>query len=44
MIFQSVGNNPVVNDLLKNVHKGVDNSCAHSFKMRDGIRSGPEEL
>ena len=39
-IFQSVGNNPVLNDLLKNAHKRVDNSCAHSFNMRGGIRSG----
>ena len=41
-IFQSVGNNnPVVNELFKNALKGVDNSCAHSFKMRGRIRSGP---
>ena len=43
-IFQSAGNNPVLDDLLKNTHKGVDNSCAHSFKMRGGIRSGPGDL
>ena len=41
-IFQSVGNNnPVVNELFKNALKGVENSCAHSFKMRGRIRSGP---
>lgn len=43
-VLHSVGINPLVNDLLNNVHNEVDSFCSHCFSMRGEIMSGPWDL